>query len=177
MAHQNPNWASRPQPIKPAFFTISDDEAARALKIGFKLLTKRIVAAHRYLMPFLKQHFAGRMLHVDGFTLTVENMAQLALSDLQSRGSEISNVKTRTFAPSRPVIHAAAALSVLTQAAHSAMTRYDFSYGELIVTGQLLHQPSILAARVQWSEECRLALRKIDNPKIEEWETIQFVLQ
>ena len=166
MAIKHSDWAVEMQGIRPEHFTMRDDTAEKIVKAGFAQINDRILASTHYLMPFLKG-----ASHVSGLKTTVNNMAILALADIKSDSVAKGNMINRVFVPSRPVIHAAAALGMMTQEYHK--THAD----EGAYAGLILHHVTHLRTAVERSEQLRIALRELDNPKIPEEETIQFLLR
>lgn len=168
LAHENfDEWSWKHQPIRPGFFTVSDDAATKALTAGFDLLGERMQAGHYYCVPFLKELELGRPLQVRGFTVGASNMANLAGADLGMRDGE-KNVLNRIFVPSKPVLHAAAAIQWTIQERYAEQTG--------IRLGTLLHDPELLGHVVERSEVIRGMIPRLKKHKIEESETIQFVL-
>jgi hypothetical protein len=170
MANQDGDWAWQPQSIKPGFFIIGDQTAEKAINKGFELLKKRIAAGHRYFMPFILERWNDPNLRVHGFEPKVTNMAILAATDLQWGDDAGKNVMRRIFTPSRPVLHAGAALSCLTQAEYRAAP----PQGEQNAVRNLLHDSVKLSEVVQLAEIFRLTLSVMEKPKIKEEETIEF---
>jgi hypothetical protein len=172
-AAEDEEWASAPQSFRPVYSTIGDETAADAIKAGFTQLDRRFVAAERLFMPFAKQHVVGRPIRVGGFAVNVNNMANLALGDLNLGAGSIGLVKSKVFKPSRPVLHAAAAL-VFFQKTLTAIDPGD-------IARVILYDAGALARVVQIAEEYRLLLPLLNdtmspkNPVLDE-ETIQFVL-
>jgi hypothetical protein len=166
-------WGSMHHPVRTKFLTIGDETAKNALKTATKELNSRFVAAQRLFFPFLAQLEAGHPIKVAGFPVNVERMANLALGDLALGSNSLGLVKTTAFKPSRPVLHAAAALVYFQRAKLDSEANGD-------VTRVLMHDPNALAYVVQLAEKYRLAIPHLPgmSPKnpIREEETIQFVL-
>jgi hypothetical protein len=171
-AAEDEEWASAPQLFRPAYSTIGDEMAADAMKAGFAQLDRRFVAAQRLFMPFAKQHEVGHPITVGGFAVSVNNMANLALGDLDLGPGSIGLVKSTVFKPSRPVLHAAAAL-VFFQRLLVNIDPGDFAR-------VILYDTAALVQVVQKAEEFRVLLPRLSamSPKkpILDEETIQFVL-
>ena len=166
----NKDLASRLAKIE--YFTEIDDKlAVTMIKLGYERLRDRHTTAVRYLMPFLKQQKLGLELKVGGFRITVNNMATLALSDLDMSPCGEANVKDRVFKRSRPVAHAAAAIHFWLQHlnAQQGIPR-PFTHGDL------LSYRDFLVGSIGLSERYRQLTILLDNPKIEDHETISFVL-
>jgi hypothetical protein len=83
MANQDSDWAWRAQPIKPGFFIIGDQTVEKVNNKGFKLLSDRIAAGHRYFMPFFLERWKDPKIRVHGLAPNVTSMAILAATDLQ----------------------------------------------------------------------------------------------
>jgi hypothetical protein len=186
-ARQDDEFAWRRQAIKPGFLTMSEERAEKVLKDSFKVLNQRIIAAHRYLMPFVQQKLSTRPLRIRDHPVLVGDMALIAIGDLEdlskefesavrwrwdeNRDAPIANVKSRVFGPARPVIHAAAALSHLTQLCETQL-------GNRFPAFVLLNSAEVLEVVVSCSEQFRLLIvDKIEMPRIRDDETIQFVVQ
>jgi hypothetical protein len=181
MANQDGDWAWQPHPIKPGFFIIGDQTAEKTIKRGFQRLEERLVAAHYYLMPLVKQLLVEQELRVEGFLPTVDSMAMLAAAQLGWSQGHSANVKSRVFNPSKPVIHAAAAIQVslhilnrkYPDAASTVAANYPIGSFN---AGMLLSWKELLEHIVLESERIRLCLPLLKRVKIAEDETIQFQL-
>jgi hypothetical protein len=168
LANENfEDWAWRHQPIKPGFFIVSDDTAEKTCRDGFDLINDRLLAGHRYGAPFLMELELGRTVPVHGLKATVSNMANLAAAELGMEDGE-KNVLHRKFVPSKPVLHAAVAMQTVIQ---------DHFAGQPgINAGTLLHDIEFLGLVVERSEIIRMMIPRLKKPKIQENETIQFIL-
>ncbi len=171
LAEGDAEFAWKPQALKPGFFIMGTDEARRVLKEGSICIRDRMTAAAWRLLPFIKQKLIGIEIKVEGLRLTAENMAIFAADDLGWKEGNESNVKTRIFKPTRPVIHAAAALANAHLLWRQHFPRRPFT------VGYLLRDRLLLETIVHSAETCRELLPKLANPKISEQETIQFILQ
>jgi len=160
------------------------ERAARAFQKGFVSLNKRLIAAHRYVAPFLRQEGSERPLRVD-------NLAQAAIDDLQNlsaifegkikwrweeaKDAPIANIKSRVFGASRAVLHAAFILEWLAQIEAKFDPDLDGARG-----GRLLREPWLLRGVVERSEEVRsllIGLKRTDGrARFPDDDTIRFLV-
>ena len=111
------NW--RPKPVKLPYVFRDAKMAKRDVKFAAKRLGERLVAA-RMVIPFLQRAEAGQApaLPETIKRLSLNEMAVFVLDDAGQ--SDAGNVERRYWAPSRPVIHLAAATAVTGQALKKA---------------------------------------------------------
>jgi hypothetical protein len=104
----DPDWALSPQPIKPLYALRPAQEVKKDLRTVPRVLRDRL-AAGRMALGFLKEVATGGTpaLPAGIERLSVNRMASLVLED--TRNIEVTNVKTRVWRPSLPVIHLASA--------------------------------------------------------------------
>jgi hypothetical protein len=171
-AAEDEELASQPQAIRPLYFKMNDAVARAVLKAGYKELTRRMIAAEYYALPFVKQLQMGHPLKVDGFDLSVRALARRAQNDFSNgEGDSEGNFIHRYFALSKPVIHAAVALQECLQiwSGHSPEKPFNLGY--------FLHEKRLIIAVVERSEQYRLFLPSVKTPPIvDEPETIKFEL-
>ena len=111
------NW--RPKPVKLPYVFRDAKIAGREVKFAARRLGERLVAA-RMVIPFLQRAEPGQTpaLPETIKRLSLNEMAAFVLDDAGQ--SDAGNVKRRYWAPSRPVIHLAAATAVTGQALKKA---------------------------------------------------------
>ena len=111
-----PDWAIRPQLIKPLYTLRSQSDCNRALRTLERRVRDRMVAG-RMTIAFLKQALPGHFFELPtGMKrLSINQLAELVLDDTQF--SDPENVETRVWRPSFPVLHLCSAVQVfLSQA-------------------------------------------------------------
>jgi hypothetical protein len=125
----------RPQPVKLPYVFRDAKAAGRDIKYAAKRLGERLVAA-RMAIPYLQRSELGQ-----AFTqpkaikrLSLNEMAEFVLEDAGQ--SDACNVKHRYWAPSRPVIHLAAAAAVTGQELENAGVQLCFEH--LLVCRELI---------------------------------------
>jgi hypothetical protein len=164
----DPDWASSPQSIRPAFFLGS--EPRKALKRGCAKLSHRFVAANYFALPHLAKQLQGaKLVRFEQYKPTVENLAHLALEGLGWKGDSASTVKSRMWGPSRPVVHAAAAL-LADGFSRELPIRADAKW--LL---PYFRDSELLRKVLSWSEIGRLHMPRIKQFRIKEEDTIQFL--
>jgi hypothetical protein len=111
------NW--RPKPVKLPYVFRDAKIAGREVKFAARRLGERLVAA-RMAIPFLQKAELGAApaLPETIKRLSLNEMAVFVLDDAGQ--SDAGNVERRYWAPSRPVIHLAAAMAVTGQALQKA---------------------------------------------------------
>jgi hypothetical protein len=167
------DFASSNQAIKPEFFIeLTEEFAKKSVAAGFIKINERMVAGHWYAAPVLaQQEQLPQKIKVRGRPPTVNQMAIEAQGDLPWEGLDNSqHVKSRVFAPSKPVLHAALAVQIVIQ---------DHFAGQPgINAGVILHDIEILALVVNRSEIVRAKILQLPpaRMRIDEADTIKFVL-
>jgi hypothetical protein len=164
-------WAQTPQLIRPAYFSGPEKLIDACLRRGNKKLKHRLAAAQFILMPHLRAIDTGHLEKVGGFEPTVNNMAHQILDFMDWHGDSASTVKSKIWKPSRPVVHAAAALVVWHQVLWEKWGRnpnVDKQFALCIL-------PQYVEEVVQISEEFRAQLSDIKQFTIRDDETIKFV--
>jgi hypothetical protein len=111
------DWS--PKPVKLAYVFRDAKIAGRETKFAAKRLGERLVAA-RMALPFLQRAELGRVPALPKAInrLSLNEMADFVLGDAGQ--SDAGNLERRYWAPSRPVIHLAAATAVTGQALKKA---------------------------------------------------------
>ena len=108
------DFASKVLPIVPAIFVSSDYDCVRALKRGNKKLKHRLAAARWLVMPhFRDEKLKPLQVEEDGEFIipTLNKMTLVAMEELgwTGKAESVPTFKSKIWAPSRPVVHAAAA--------------------------------------------------------------------
>jgi hypothetical protein len=108
-----------PKPVKLQYVFRETKLAGREVNFAAKRLSERLVAA-RMAIPFLQRSELGQAPALPNAIkrLSLNAMAAFVLEDAGQ--SDACNVKRRYWAPSRPVIHLAAAAAVTGQALKKA---------------------------------------------------------
>jgi hypothetical protein len=167
---EDDNWAREPNILRPAYFSAPEKQHDAILKRGNKRLKERWVAAHFVAMPHFRAVESGKIQRPEGLAPTVNNMSVLATEYLNLSTESVSTFKSRMWAPSRSVIHAAAAVLVWD-------TFYWKKQGRNPSTDRKLAMmllPEMVEEIVDISEELRCLLPAITQFKIKENETIKF---
>src|ERR1700730_11540 len=157
-------------------------EFGRTLKKGNKRLFCQIPAATWIAMP----HFRGEGLkpveveingQLQSIIPTVKNMGMIAMNELgwQGKSTSIPTLKSKIWAPSRPVVHAAAAYSLWCYYAERVVPAKEQVDSFFFLA--CLELPSTVAAILRRAEAFRLILPEIEQFQIKEEDTIQFVGQ
>jgi hypothetical protein len=185
MAIGQKKWAIQDRPIiTPEYlFSLDSNQVPRILELGLEQLKKRFAATHYIVMPHLNHILTGRVEKVDGFVPTVENMIAVMLGDLEQQN--VSTAKTKIWKPSRPVIHAVAAVLLLWQWTDLEISRMPLEISRMPLGKRcymplelFLFQPENVNNVIKISEIIRVEkLPKINQFRIAEEETIQFVLK
>jgi hypothetical protein len=177
----NPEFGRTPHFIIPAIFAVPEYDAVQILKRGNQKLHHNLTATYWIAMP----HFRGiglKPIQIDengeSVIPTVNNMSMLAMEELgwQGKGKSVPTLKSKIWAPSRPIVHAAAAF---------LLWRY---YGKRLLPPEMLQidsffalacleNPSIIEAIIKKAEELRLMLPSIKQFHIKEKDTIQFLAE
>jgi hypothetical protein len=166
-------WATEPQPIKPAYFSGPDNNHAAILKRGNKKFEQHLVVAYYFALPHFKAVEAGKTMEKQWHQRlppTVENMSVLAANYLNLSEGSFSTVKSRVWAPSKPIVHAATAL-------HVWETFYWQKEGrkhDVNTRVAMMIFPNYVAEIVAISEELRAMLPQITQFRINESDTVKF---
>jgi hypothetical protein len=176
-AENDPEFGRTLHYVVPAIFRASWLDVERAFKTGNKYLRRRIAAARWIVMPHLRGE-GLKPIHVEkdgqlqAVIPTLNNMGRFAMDELGWRGTSKSmpTLKSKIWAPSRPVIHAAAACLLWCK------IYADFDpekEGDFFFLACLEH-PSTVGAILRRAEKFRLMLPSIEQFQIKEEDTIQF---
>jgi hypothetical protein len=166
--------------ITPAIFKYSDQDCVRVLNRGNKKLEHRFAATRFLVMPHLRDvKLKPLQVEKDGefFIPTLNKMTLVAMEEVGwiGKAKSIPTFKSKIWAPSRPVVHAAAAYELWCY--HAARTfpveqQVDAYFIELC-----LEHPSTIATLIQKAEAFRLKLGEIEQFKIKEEETIKILAE
>ena len=139
-SHSDGEWAQSPALIKPYYATWPEATMNRDIKRMNKRMRNRMIAA-KIVIPFLKQTETGQPVasELDVSRLTINKMAEHVLP--LSNETEVANLKSRVWAPSRPVLHLAAAVEALRQ-------RFE-KLGEVMSYEDMLWQKDLIAHLVR----------------------------
>jgi|SRR5580692_1983749 hypothetical protein len=166
-------WREELALIRPGYFSGSDKDHESTIKRGNKRLNERLVAAFYVALPHFRAAESGKMLRrhwIEGLSPTVNNMSQLAALHLGLSIESTSTFKSKMWAPSKPVIHAAAAVHAW-QDFYWAKQGRDPNADRKIA---MMLLPDMVKEVVEISEELRGMLPQIDQFTIREDETIKF---
>jgi hypothetical protein len=171
--NHDPKWATEPQAVRPAYFSGADKEQDAIVKRGDKRFQQCMVAAYYLAVPHFKAVESGkankRQWH-EGFAPTVENMSLLAVAHLKLSDGSASTFKSRIWARSKPVIHAAAALHFWGTFYWKKEGRNPDANTQMV----MMMLPEYVAEIVAMSEELRAMLPQIAQFKINESDTVKF---
>lgn len=167
----DPKWAGSPQFMKPAYFSISQKQSDATLNRGMKQLIRRLTISHHMAVPHLRAIDTGKEQTVGEykFAPTVENMALLAADALGMSPKSVPTIKSKNWAPSKPVLHAAAAFWVWHEILWDRLKR-----PKIDKTMAFLMMPELVEEVVEYSEIFRQQLLTVKKFTIRESETIHF---
>jgi hypothetical protein len=166
-------WAWSQQPIRPAFFAQGDAFFLKTLHAGGKKILDRMVST-RQVMPHLKAIELNKeplLLTVGELSPTVNNMAILMARDFDLSDGSAATMKADVWAPSKPVIHMAAALAQLMQ----WMAKTLKVSTDRVPYEAFFYSAPLLRLAIEIAETHRLRLPEIKQFTIREQNTIQFV--
>jgi hypothetical protein len=176
------DFASKILPIVPAIFVPSDHDCVQTLKRGNKKLNHHLAAAKWLVGPHLrdeKQKLKPLQVEKDGEFIipTLNRMTIVAMDELgwTGKAKSVPTFKSKIWAPSRPVVHAAAAYVLACYHADRIFPVEQQSEGYFLL--YCLDQPAMIAAIIPTSEAFRLRLADIEQFKIKEEETIQILAE
>ena len=179
-AEGDPDFASKLLYIVPAIFVSSDHDCVRALKRGNKKLLHRIAAARWLVMPHLRDEKLKPLQVVKGgeFIIpTLNKMTLVAMKELgwTGKAESIPTFKSKIWAPSRAVAHAAAAycVCVLSRGPHISRRQQVDAY----FFKACFEHPSTIETLIRKAEGYRLKLAEIEQFKIKEEETVQILAE
>jgi hypothetical protein len=176
----DPGFASKLLTIVPAIFVSSDYDCVRTLKRGNKKLNHRLAATRWVVMPHLRDEKLKPLQvkeHGEFIIPTLNKMTLIAMEELGWTGKteSVPTFKSKIWTPSRPVVHAAAAYVLACYLAdrifpiEQQVDAYFFK--------ACFEHPSTIATLIRRSEAYRLMLAEIEQFKIKEEETIQFLAE
>lgn len=124
-AQADATWANTALPIKPCYAAQSFEEVDRVLKDVNRRMRDRL-AAGRIVMPFLQKALTGELPIIGKSPMkpTVNKLAPYVLKDPSI--SDIDNVKSRVWSPSRSVLHLAGAFEFAHDVLHKGGDELDF---------------------------------------------------
>jgi hypothetical protein len=135
-AARDPDWAGRPQWIRPDYACRADDAIKRDVRTLERRLKDRVTAGHM-AVAFLKHAETGAA------PLSIIGQADAVRED---RGLiEAENIPARVCRPSLPVIHLCAAWATTAQEVWNAT-------GARLVLDQVMREPAFLAAIIRRAE-------------------------
>jgi hypothetical protein len=179
-AQDDLRFASTSHFIVPAIFVSSDHDCVRTLNRGNKKLIHRLTATRWLVMPHLRDEKLEPLQvkeHGEFIIPTINKMTLVAMEELGWTGKteSVPTFKSKIWAPSRPVVHAAAAyllgccLAACIFPIEQQVDAYFFK--------ACFEHPSMIATLIGLSEEYRLRLAEIEQFKIKEEETIQILAE
>jgi hypothetical protein len=179
-AQRNPGFVSKVHLIVPAIFVPSNYDCMRTLKRGNKKLSQRLAATRWLVMPHLRaDQLKPIQVEKNGEFIvpTINKMTLVAMEALGWTGKteSVPTFKSKIWAPSRPVVHAAAAYVLWCHYAARIFPTEQQGDGFFILA--CLEYPSTIATLIRTSEAYRLKLAKIEQFEIREGETIQIVAE
>jgi hypothetical protein len=130
-----PDWAIRPQAIKPIYLLRSQRDCNRALRTLERRVRDRMVAG-RMGIAFLKEALPGHLpiLPPGMKRLSINQLAELVLDDTQL--TDPDNVETRIWRPSLPVIHLCSAVQIF-------LSQLEPRIGPVVLEALLLNHNAI----------------------------------
>jgi hypothetical protein len=179
-AQRDIEFASKLHFIVPEIFVSSDHDCVQTLKRGNKKLNHRLTATRFLVMPhFRDEKLKPLKVEKDGEFIipTLNRMSLVAIEELgwTGKAESIPTFKSKIWAPSRPVVHAAAAY--LLWCYHAARMCPIEQQGDGCFLLACLEYPSTIATLIRTSEAYRLKLAEIEQFKIKEEETIQILAE
>ncbi len=179
-AEGDPDFASKLLYIVPAIFVASDHDCVRALKRGSEKLLQRIAAARWLVMPHLRDEKLKPLQVVKGgeFIIpTVNKMTLVAMKELgwTGKAESIPTFKSKIWAPSRAVAHAAAAFVFACY--HAARIFPVAQQVDAYFFKACFEHPSTIETLIRKAEGYRLKLAEIEQFKIKEEETVQILAE
>ncbi len=166
LAHDCDPDNGAPIMVKPQYVFRDRETITRDLRYVEKRLGERMVAA-RMAIPLLRMGLPGSPpLPREIKRLSINELAQYVLEDAGQK--DTTNVQRRFWAPSRPVIHLAAAAAIVHQIRTKA--------GQLVALESLLINRAHIQAVVRLAEELERLIAR--NPKfpVKAEQLIQFRL-
>jgi hypothetical protein len=136
LAESDPQWAVEPQAMKPRYAFLDSKVVAKNLKTLKRRLRDRMIAA-RMGMAFLKEVFEGKPPRMSSelSRLSLNQLSTMVLDDVGA--DDGSNVESRIWRPSLPVIHLATATALI-------IDQVEKTLNHSISVGDLVHQPELV---------------------------------
>ena len=164
------------QKVRPAYFLNDEKYSSKIFDKGFIQIQYRLTAAWFVAMPHFNAIRTGKLDRVEGLKPTVTHMLDLARWNLSEFGwkpdsASGSTARTKLWKPTRPVVHAAAALLFCMKSIFPAGTSFGL---ESVITVCLLDQ-EMLGIVIYLSEYYRQLLPEIEQFCISDDEVVQFV--
>jgi hypothetical protein len=173
----DPDWAWKPQVIKPGYAFQDRDAMAGAFDRGNDRLRKQLLAAHYFAMPLLTELITGRNVLGNGSKLGRNRLAEVAGKDPRAPYADVGNLKGLLFKPSRPVIHAAAAIQgMILDWENTGQAHRLRPGGGGAVFESMVYDAETIIELITLAEKWRLTLTGHASFKLPEAETIQFAL-
>ena len=166
----DPGWAATPQLLRPAAFLEPEREWRKAFNRGANKLRHRFIAAGYIVLPHMMA-LAGIKQRVEGYTVTVQHMSQLAMEYMRWEGDSTATIKSRIWGPTRPVAHAALSV-VMWVLENRELLKTDEGRRKAFL---LASHPKTLKRILIKSEKFRLKLPLVPQFRIKEEDTIQFL--
>lgn len=181
-AEKDKGWASSYQQMLP--FALLDDEKTflTSLKRGQKQFWRHLVTAHAFLLPHLIGVDTDALPDLDRLypksksalkAPTVENMSLIVMEAIGWNGDSSSTVKSKLWSAVKPVSHLGYAIAGQISSEVSVIKDRKGDVFDALC-GLFFNESAIICVAV--AERCRLKLPLIRQFKIDESETIQFVL-
>jgi hypothetical protein len=162
------DWKENSQAIKPLYFANDDKSSKTFLLNGFQCLHRRFNSAMYRSLPNL----AG--IHkVQDFPTTPYEMTRLGMLHLGMKGKTNATYLTKTWKPSKPVTHAAAAFLALSTYLLEEADNDDLQWMHFLFL--FMKSKGLLFELLTHVELYRGDISKIAGLPIREEETIQFV--
>jgi hypothetical protein len=179
-SERDPDFANKLTLIVPAIFVLSDDDCIRTLKRGWTKLNHRLTATRWLVMPHLRvEQLKPLQVEENGQFIvpTLNKMTLVAMKALgwTGKSESVPTFKSKIWAPSRPVVHAAAAYVLWCY--HATRMFPVEQQRDAFFMLACLEYPSTITTLIRTSETYRLKLAEIEQFKIKEEETIQILAE
>jgi hypothetical protein len=162
-ANEDPRWAAQPQPIRPALLLQDIRAAETRWQKGMKVFFEQRLVAGTLALPNILQALGGEVRLAGDRPVSLNNLADDAaqvLAELRGRGAkggDAANVKTRSWKPSKPVLHLCVAI-----VAEILMRRQNIATPTCSEIMADLENPEILRRWVRLGREWRPILASND---------------
>jgi hypothetical protein len=158
-ASADPEWAWRPQLLKPGYLLIGAGEVARSVRVTSKRLKEALIAA-RAARPFVAEVLTGAKPPLPRAVtrLTLNAVIPAAMDEYDE--TDPHNFEQRVFRRTLPVLHLALALEMAIGAAEEAAGRPPSLEEVLIGDGV----PALLVNRAEALEAALLSIRQFTVP-------------